>query len=54
LSIRHDDVVHMAISIVLLHLIGIPWLQWLLVCYSNRVHLLHGASISKVPVLPAV
>jgi hypothetical protein len=54
LSILHGDVVHVAISIVLLHLIGIPWLQRLLVCSSNGVHLLHGALISKVPVLPVV
>jgi hypothetical protein len=46
--------IHMAISIVLLHLIGIPWLQWLLVCSSDRVHLLHRAPISKVHVLSAV
>jgi hypothetical protein len=54
LSILRSDVVHVAISIVLLHLIGIPWLQQLLVCSSDRIRLLHGAMISKVPVLPVV
>jgi hypothetical protein len=33
---------------------GILWLQWLLVCSSDGVSLLHGAPISKVPVLLAV
>jgi hypothetical protein len=47
-------VVHAAISIVLLQLIGIPWLQRLLVCSSNGVRLLHRTLISKVVVLPAV
>jgi hypothetical protein len=54
LSILHSDMIHTAISIVLLHLIGIPWLLWLLVCSSYRVCLLHRALISKVPLLSAV
>jgi hypothetical protein len=54
LSILRGDGVHTAISIVLLHLIGIHWMQRLLVCSSNGVHLLHGAPINKVPVLSAV
>jgi hypothetical protein len=44
--------VHTTISIVLLHLIGVPWLQRLLVCSSNGVRLLHGHRLAKCMCYP--